>query len=305
MTTLASGSSTEGEDLNLSRISQDGGLPLGDGEAGYLSFSAFEERFKMPSADVFHALSPLEAIHARGPLLVTFHDFIPLFYPEEIGSDTFGGRLQRWFTSKYFEMACSIALEKADAIAAVSKQTKIELVEEFGVDEADVEVIRHGINPELGTKKKEDDIFRVGTLSFLGPRKRIDYLIESFLEADVDGELLIGGRGGERDRLEKIAGDDDRVKFLGFVPEGEMSDFYNSLDAFVFPTQSEGYGLPAVEAMACKTPVVTLSDAVIPDDVKRRTIIVDDLVDWFDNPEVSNIDLEKNYELFQVFLLIP
>ncbi len=284
------------ESLNLKKVSQDGGLPLGDGLAGYFSFTGMEMPFKTLSADVYHALSPLEAIHAPKPLVVTFHDFIPLFYPEEIGSGSVRGKVERWFTSNYFELACSIALEKADFFTAVSEQTKEELVEKFGVDREKVKIIRHGISPELEPDEKEEDTFRVGTLSFLGPRKRIDHLVKAFLEADVDGELLIGGKGREMERLKKIAGGDERVKFLGFVPEGDLNDFFNSLNVFVFPTQSEGYGLPAVEAMACKVPVVTLSDAVMPDDVQNRTIAVDDLTSWFGDPKYSAINLEKNYE---------
>lgn len=284
------------KEIEIKKVSQEGGLPLGEGMPGYFSFTSMEAPFKIPDADVYHTLTPLEAIHAPKPLLVTFHDFIPLFYPEKIGSDSITGRLSRWFTSNYYSMACSIALKKADFITAVSEQTKKELVEKFGVGKDDIEVIRHGINPSLEPEKKKKDTFRVGTLSFLGPRKRIDRLIEAFLEADVDGELLIGGKGTEMTRLRKIAGGDERIKFLGFVPEKEVKDFYNSLDAFIFPTQSEGYGLPAVEAMACKVPVVTLSDAVIPRDIKKRTIVIGDLKGWFRNPELSEIGLEKNMD---------
>lgn len=282
------------KEVKLKTVSQDGGLPLGEGMSGYFSFTAFESLFKIPEADAYHALSPLEAIHAPSPLVVTFHDFIPMLYPEEIGTNSLSGNLERWFTSNYFEIACSIAVRKADAITAVSDQTEEELVSKFDVDRKKVKVIRHGINPNLKPEEKEDDTFRVGTLSFLGPRKRIDRLIEAFLNADVDGELLIGGRGGEEGRLKKIAGDDDRIKFLGFVPEEDINDFYNSLDVFVFPTHSEGYGLPAVEAMACKTPVATLSDAIIPGDIQSRTVVVESLEEWFENPEFEEIDLDEN-----------
>lgn len=282
--------------VNVESVSQDGGLPLGEGLIGYFSFTSLELPFKLPKADVYHALTPLEAIHASRPLLVTFHDFIPLLYPNRLRPDSLTDKFEGWFTSNYFGMACSIALGKADAITTVSEQTKKKLVEEFGVDEGKIKVIRHGINPKLVPEEKEDDTFRVGTLSFLGPRKRVDLLIEAFKEAEVDGELLIGGDGRERERLEKIAGEDRRIKFLGFVPEDDLNGFFNSLDAFIFPTKMEGYGLPAVEAMACKIPVVTLSDAVIPEDIKNRTITVDNLKKWLKERQYVGVDFEENYK---------
>lgn len=286
----------EDRGVEVEKVSQDGGVPLGEGMLKYFFYTAFEVPFKVPESDVYHALTPLESIHAPRPLVVTFHDFIPILYLEQVETHYASSKIERWFTSNYFRIACETAVRKADSITAVSQQTKEELVQEFGVDKEDVKVIRHGINPDLEPREKEDDVFRIGTLSFLGPRKRIDLLIRAFLEADIDGELLIAGEGRDLKRLEKIAGGDDRIKFLGFVPEEEVVDFFNSLDVFAFPSKLEGYGLPAVEAMACKTPVVTLSDAVIPDDVQDRTIVVDDLEEWFEDLDFSEIDIEKNYE---------
>ncbi len=71
--------------------------------------------------------------------------------------------------------------------------------------------------------------------------------------------------------------DDSRVKLLGYIPDSELVDFYSQIDTLVFPTAAEGYGLPIVEAMACKKPVIVLSDAIIPKEVKYKCIIVDNL----------------------------
>jgi len=49
------------------------------------------------------------------------------------------------------------------------------------------------------------------------------------------------------------------------------------LDVLVFPSAIEGYGLPPVEAMACRKPVIVLNDAIIPWEVKSRCVIVEDL----------------------------
>lgn len=281
-------------------VSQDGGVPFGEGSVKYLAYTAFEIAFKIPhDCDLYHACTPMESLHTPKPLTVFFHDLIPMLYLKKVVTHYAGGLLReprRWFGGTYFKKLAQVAVAKADMLIAQSEQTKRELVREFGVDEDDVIVIRHGIRPDLEPRPKTNEILKVGTLSYLDPRKRIDLLIKAFLKADVEGELSIVGKGVDYPRLETLAGGDPRIKFLGFVPDEKLVTFYNSLDVFVFPTKVEGYGLPAVEAMACKKPVVTLLDSIIPSDVKDRTIVVDDLVEWFKNPDFSRIDLDENYK---------
>ena len=76
--------------------------------------------------------------------------------------------------------------------------------------------------------------------------------------------------------------------------EERMADFYNSLDLFVFPTKIEGYGLPIVEAFACKKPVIVLGDAIMTDEIKSRCTQVDNLTDFLKSPK-STQDIEANY----------
>lgn len=283
-------------DFEIQTVSQDGGIPLGQGMIKYFAYSSFEVRFKIPKADVYHALTPIESMHAPSPLVVTFHDLIPLLHLHKIKTHYAGNKFGRWFVKRYFRKACRAAV-KADKITTVSEQTRQELKEHFGID---AEVVRHGIDPNLEPDKKKDNVIRVGTLGFLGPRKRHDLLIESFLDANMDEKLVIGGsfslKNKEHRRLKKLAHNDSRIKFPGFIKDEKLRDFYNSLDAFILTSKFEGYGLPAVEAMACKTPVVTLSDAVIPSDVKNRTIVVDDLQSWLENPDFSSVNLNEAYK---------
>jgi glycosyltransferase involved in cell wall biosynthesis len=123
---------------------------------------------------------------------------------------------------------------------------------------------------------KRDDIFRVGYLGQLDRRKRVDLLITAFRRSDLD-ELVIGGAGADETRLRSLVDGDPRIKFLGVVPDRSLADFYSSLSVFAFPTWAEGYGLPAVEAMACKVPVIMLIDAHVPEEVRKRCLITDRL----------------------------
>lgn len=265
---------------------------------GYMLYTLVEIPVRLPrDCDVYHCLTPLEAIYVPKEFsIVTFHDLIPWLHPQQ--TDTFYARgavgtLGQLIREYRFRISAKIAARCA-VITCNSEQTKKELIEHLGLDESKVHSVRFGIRSDLEPKVRRDKTFRVGTLSHLVPRKRIDLLIKAFLAASIDGELVIGGHGEDLPRLKMLARSDHRIKFLGFVSDEKLVDFYNSLDLFVFPTKIEGYGLPIVEAFACKKPVVVLRDAIIPDDLKSRCTVVDDLTGFLKDPEPVQ-DIEANY----------
>lgn len=109
-------------------------------------------------------------------------------------------------------------------------------------------------------------IFMISRLD--GP-KRIDMLIKSMKYVKSDIELLIAGTGPERERLEKLAGGDARIKFLGFVRDEEVEDYYaNCLVVPYFP-YDEDYGYITLETMLHKKPVITTIDAGGPTEFVR------------------------------------
>ena len=108
-----------------------------------------------------------------------------------------------------------------------------------------------------------EQVLRVGTLRRLVPRQGVDVLITAWREAELGAgaELVIGGSGAERERLEELARGDESITFLGRVDDDDLVEFYQSCDVFVLPTTSgEGFGLVAAEALACGVPVVTTDE---------------------------------------------
>jgi glycosyltransferase involved in cell wall biosynthesis len=269
------------------------------GTTGYFLYTTTQILLKIPwRCTVYHSLTPLEAIYIpKNKGIVTFHDLIPMLHLDKIQTHYTHGRFptfKRFISSNYFELCGKIA-SFCQTVVCASEYTKQELIKYLNIKESKISVIRYGIDKDFRPDAKKDDIFRIGTLSYLDPRKRIDLLIKAFLEANVNGELAIAGQGIDYPRLKEFAGDDKRIKFLGFVPDEKIVDFYNSLDLFVFPTKVEGYGLPIVEAFACKKPVVVLEDSFMPDDVKSRCAVVENLAGFLKNPEHA-CDIEENYE---------
>jgi len=248
------------------------------GITGYFYYSAVDILSRIPQdVDVYHALTPMEAIYLpKGKTVVTFHDLIPLLHPD-IETWYMKGHfktLKRCFSKLWFNVGIKKAA-KANRIVCTSEQTKDEVVRYLKVPEEKIVITRLGISKDLKPLNIPHDNYRIGTLSWLDPRKRIDVLVRAFKKIeDPRAELLIGGDGIDKERLMRIAGDDKRITFLGFLPENQKVEFLSSLDVFVFPSLVEGYGIPIIEAMACGVPVVTLDDAIIPYEVKSRTCVV-------------------------------
>jgi len=271
------------------------------GSVGYFAYTALEIPFKLPRGySVYHALSPIEAIYLpKQRSIVTFHDLIPWLYLDRIETHYASGKLRairRLIGKHYFALASKLA-SRCKIIVCTSEQTKEDVALHLNINnETKLRVIRLGISLELKPRETRDrnGVFRIGTLSFLDRRKRIDLLIKDFLQANIDAELVIGGTGTDEARLRALTNEDKRIRFVGFIPDDKLVEFYNSLDIFVFPTAIEGYGLPIIEAMACKKPVVVLQDARIPEEIRRRCIVVESLEKFFKSPNIHS-NIKDNY----------
>lgn len=257
----------------------------------YFIFPLIWKKFK--DFDINHILYS-DLLYFKAPLdkfktVVTVHDLIPLKFPNTYN-----------FVYKNLFLRSLKNTLRSKKIIVTSKETKEDIIQ-FGAETHKVEVIRPIISHNYFPKENNNDKFTIGTISRLDWRKRIDVLIKHFKKANIkNSKLLIGGVGSELESLKKLAGNDSRIEFLGFIPNSRMNDFYNSLDVFVFPTMVEGYGLPIIEAMGCGKPVVTLEDAHIPSDVKEKTHVVqnNNLYKTFQEKEF-NCNIKNNLEFFK------
>lgn len=272
------------------------------GLAGYFKYSFIDNLFNMPKGyDIYHAITPMESVWVpKGRSIATILDIIPVVHPELHGARMGGNRVKYTIGKACFTIGC-VQASKCRYIVCISEHVKREFVERFRVDEDKVKVIQLGIRSDLKPYPKKDNVFRIGYLGQLDRRKRVDLLVRAFHKSKIDGELVLGGRGIDEQGLMELADGDKRIKFLGFVPDDRLVDFYNSMSIFCFPTSIEGFGLPIVEAMACEKPVVVLQDAIIPSDVKDRCIAVEDLNETLSSiANIENLcggaDVDDNYQ---------
>jgi glycosyltransferase involved in cell wall biosynthesis len=150
----------------------------------------------------------------------------------------FLGRLQRW------EKA---AADRVDTFVAISGEIQARVRQIYGREST-------VIYPPVSTEKfspadGHDDYFLI--ISRLVPYKRLDLAVRAFTELGFP--LWIGGTGRDRASLEAIAG--PNVRFLGYVPDEELSPLMARCRAFVFPGL-EDFGITPVQAMAAGRPVI-------------------------------------------------
>lgn len=186
----------------------------------------------------------------------------------------------------YLSFMQKIQLKSATKIIAVSKATKMDLVKRIGIEEKKIEVIYEGYDKKLfkpyynlkpirpSFRGKTYYLF-VGTVQ---PRKNLDRIIRAFAKIADKNLVIAGGKGWLSDEiyaLPKKLGIDDRVKFLGYVPDEKLPTLYSGAVALVFPSFFEGFGLPILEAQACGCPVITSNLSSMPEVAGKGAILVD------------------------------
>ncbi|MBB2182843.1 glycosyltransferase [Lachnospiraceae bacterium MD1] len=141
-------------------------------------------------------------------------------------------------------------------ICAISETVKRR--KEYYPPNADVEVV---YPPSTLTEYTSGEYQYVFMISRLDAPKRIDMLIEAMKYVKSNVRLLIAGTGPQEAQLKKLAADDKRIEFLGYVNDEDVEKYYsNSLVIPYFP-YDEDYGLITIEAMLHKKPVITTVDA--------------------------------------------
>ncbi|MGH2568731.1 MAG: N-acetyl-alpha-D-glucosaminyl L-malate synthase BshA [Bacteroidota bacterium] len=169
-----------------------------------------------------------------------------------------------------------LSIEKSDGVTAVSRFLREKTTTNYGVDK-DIEVIpnfvdtkrykRGGAEEVRKLCPDENEKILVHTSNFR-PVKRVPDVIRIFHEVHkrVPSRLLLIGDGPDRSQCEYLArelGISDCVKFLG--KQTEFVYILSAADLFLLPSQSESFGLSALEAMACEVPVISSSVGGLPE----------------------------------------
>jgi glycosyltransferase involved in cell wall biosynthesis len=175
-----------------------------------------------------------------------------------------------------WQMVDRLTLHRYAHVVTISEATRHELLATYHLDPAKVSVVYPGVSDKYspGSADRElrhrwNDVPVALYIGSLIARKNLQLAILTVARLRTAGvflRLVLAGTGDDEPRLrgevERLQLG-DRVEFLGRVSENEKLALLRSADLFVFPSTREGFGMAAVEAMACGLPVVALRSGPI------------------------------------------
>jgi len=204
------------------------------------------------------------------------------------------------------------SIEKSDGVTAVSRFLKEKTLTNYDIDK-DILVIPNFVDTEL-FKPNPDCSFRkniapggekilIHTSNFR-PVKRVTDTIKIFdiVQKEVPSKLILVGDGPDRSECERLVRQlnlIDKVKFLG--KQDGLVEILTASDVFLIPSQSESFGLAALEAMACGLPVVSSSVGGLPELVGHNECGFIAEIGDIDRMAKYVIDLLTNEKKYRIF----
>lgn len=213
-------------------------------------------------ADVIYSPDFTAPPMARVPRMITVHDLAFLTHP-----DTTTDALRR-----YLERVVPRQVERADRVAVVSEATKAAVKELLSVPEEKIVLARNAVDQRFrdATPLPGEDRQRLGLpdryllmLGTIEPRKNHLNALRALEASGVgrDVPLVVAGRPGwgyeEALALAEELQQKGMVRLLSYVPESDLPGLIAGATAMLYPSWTEGFGLPVVEALATGIPVIT------------------------------------------------
>ena len=233
-------------------------------------------RERLADFDVVHDNQTLGygmlAIERAGlPLVTTIHHPITFDRRVDLAAATTWRRrlsLRRWYG--FLRMQAAVA-RQATSILCPSSSSARDVVTDFGVDPARVQVIPLGVDTVFAPPTEPRVPGRIVAMASADmPMKGIATLLEAFakLRTERDVELVLISRptpGGQTEQIIERLSIQGSVRFINGISDEELAAVVGSAEIACVPSLYEGFSLPTVEAMACETPLVVSRAGAIPE----------------------------------------
>ena len=228
---------------------------------------------KRYKADVFISMDGFCSLFTKVPQCLVVHDLAFLHHPKTI-------KRSHLFFYKTFT---PVFLKKAKRVVTVSEYSKMDIVKSYQIDPLKIDVVFNGasemFNP-LGFDEKEiiKNQYTDGNeyflcISAIHPRKNLINLLKAFSifkkRQKSKMRLVIAGRLAWKHEgfmeLLKLYKYREEVNLLGYVEHGTLVKITAAAYAMIYPSLFEGFGVPLIESMRCKVPVLTGDISAMPE----------------------------------------
>ena len=259
-------------------------------------FVDFEQFFlplaaKREDVDILHCTGNTTPYFSPAPVVQTLHDVI--FMDSIPAGDSFYQR----FGNYYRRMVVPVVTPRSKAIITVSQYEKERIAQRLGISPEKIHVVYNGINEErfhnrFNANRKEAvrEKYHLPEkfILFLGnesTRKNPGRVIEAFVKYAVATEkpvpLVTPGLSRKfiihKLRDLKFAYSQDLFITPGYITDDDLPVLYGLSTLFLFPSLSEGFGMPLIEAMACGSPVITSATSCMPEIAGTAAILINPL----------------------------
>lgn len=259
-------------------------------------FADFEQLFlpiaaKTEKLDLLHCTGNTTPYFSPVPVVQTLHDII---FMDPIPRND---NMYQRFGNHYRRRLVPLVTPRSESVITVSNYEKERIVSRLSIDEKKIEVIYNGINnkhfkvcdsPKEKLRVKlqyglpEKFILFLGNPSF---RKNPTGVIEAYVmyASKVKNPLPLVTPGLSQKyvmhELKRLNAQYDPALFIspGYIKEEDLPVVYGISEVFLFPSLSEGFGMPIVEAMACGTPVITSKISSMPEIAGDAALLIDPL----------------------------
>lgn len=221
--------------------------------------------------EIFHGLShevPFRIEKTKIKSVVTIHDLIFLRKPQ----------YYQWIDRVIYKSKSKYACKHVDRIIAISEQTKQDIVELYKINPAKIDVVYQSCNDSFKSllpdseKEKVRAKYQLPTqyllnLGTIEPRKNLILIIKALPSIDPNYPLVVIGKKTAyinfiQKEILKL-GLTNRVIFLNDIPLSDLPAIYQMASVFIFPSYYEGFGIPIIEALYGKVPVVAASGSCL------------------------------------------
>ncbi|MEW6607486.1 MAG: glycosyltransferase family 1 protein [bacterium] len=230
-------------------------------------------QIKQYNLDLFFSPGHTFSVFCSPPIVMTIHDTYYTYYPENVPKI----ELFIW------HILMGFSVRKANKIITVSESAKRDILEAFKTEEEKVSVIYEAVEECFHPYYNKDEIERVKqkyglkkyllSVAIMRSNKNIARLLEAFnilkTQYQIEHQLVLVGtvRQPFKDLKQKD------VILTGYVPQDELPLLYCGASLFVYPSFFEGFGLPALESMACGCPVAAANATSLPEVIGEAGVL--------------------------------